>query len=230
MGRCGRGVVLLLVLASMLTVTFHMQPIRAEPEQTSTGWYWPAGTGESNLWLGFMEWNPDYNGWHLAQDFHRDRGLPVYAIADGEVVLSRTDVERYGPGKTPGGALVARFETADGETFAALYGHLYNPHAEGKVEAGEVLGITKEYDHLHCGIHLGYALAANPWNGYTYKESETYGWVDPLHFLLNTTPRVIPENPSLITLPLFILSTLLAMLVAHEVWTRQRNGSKFSRG
>ena len=158
--------------------------------QTPTGWYWPAGTGDTGGWLGFMGWNQAFNGWHLAQDFPLDQGLPVYAIADGEVVLSGTDVGGYGPGGTPGGALVARFMTSAEEFFAALYGHIDNPHAEGKVEAGQILGYTNDYDppHLHFGIHPGYELAENPWRGYTHNESETYGWVDPVQFLLNNTP------------------------------------------
>jgi hypothetical protein len=137
-----------------------------------------------------MGWNQAFNGWHLAQDFPLDQGLPVYAIADGEVVLSETDVEGYGPGGTPGGALVARFKTSAEESFAALYGHIDNPHAEGKVEAGQILGYTNDYNppHLHFGIHPGYELAENPWRGYTHNESETYGWVDPVQFLSNNHP------------------------------------------
>ena len=38
--------------------------------------YWPAGSGETGGYLGFLEWNPKYGGWHLGQDFKRDTGLP----------------------------------------------------------------------------------------------------------------------------------------------------------
>ena len=206
--------VLMLLLTSMLTLTFNIQPTLAEAEQTPTGWYWPAGTGDTGGYLGFMEWNQAYNGWHLAQDFKLDQGLPVYAIANGEVVLSRTDVGGYGPGGTPGGALVARFKTSAEESFAALYGHIDNPHAEGKVEAGQILGYTNDINHLHFGIHPSYELAENPWSGYTHNESETYGWVDPVQFLLNNhSAPAIPEFPSFLILPLFMLATLLAMIV-----------------
>ena len=204
--------VLMLLLTSMLTLAFSIQPTCAETEQTPTGWYWPAGTGDVGGHLGFLDWNQKFSGWHLAQDFKLDQGLPIYAIADGEVVLSRTDVGGYGRGGTPGGALVARFKTSAEEFFNALYGHIDNPHAEGKVEAGQILGYANDYDppHLHFGIHPGYELAENPWSGYTHNESETYGWVDPVQFLSNSTPRVIPEYPSFLILPLLAATTILA--------------------
>jgi murein DD-endopeptidase MepM/ murein hydrolase activator NlpD len=205
--------VLMLLLTNMFSLSSKIPPIRAEAEQTPTGWYWPAGTGDTGGWLGFMGWNQAFNGWHLAQDFKLDQGLPVYAMADGEVVLSRTDVGGYGSGGTPGGALVARFETSAGESFAALYGHLNNLHAEGKVEAGQILGYTNDLNHLHFGIHPGYELAENPWRGYTHNESETYGWVDPVQFLLNNDARTIPEFPSFLIPPLFILAMLLAIII-----------------
>lgn len=213
MNKAFSFIVLTLLLTSTLALAFF-QPTRAEPELTSTGWYWPAGTGNTGGWLGFMEWNPSFNGWHLAQDFKLDQGLPVYAIADGEVVLSRTDVGGYGLGGTPGGALVARFETSAGEFFCALYGHIDNPHAVGKVEKGLLLGYTNGYDHLHFGIHPGYELAENPWRGYTHNESETYGWVDPLQFLSNSHPAsVSPEFVAFLILPIFMLATLLSIIV-----------------
>jgi murein DD-endopeptidase MepM/ murein hydrolase activator NlpD len=164
-----------------------------------------------------MGWNQAFNGWHLAQDFKLDQGLPVYAIADGEVVLSGTDVGGYGLGGTPGGALVARFKTSAGESFTALYGHINNLHKEGNVEAGQILGYTNGYDHLHFGIHPGYELAENPWSGYTHNESETYGWVDPVQFLLSNTARAASDFPSFLILPLFMLATLLAIVIYKKI-------------
>lgn len=180
----------------MLTLAFSIQPTRAETGQTPTGWYWPAGTDSTGGQYGFLAYSAKRNEWHLAQDFNNAQGLPVYAIADGEVVLSQTNVGGYGPGGTPGGALIARFETSAGEFFIALYGHVDNPHAVGKVEAGQMLGYTNNYDppHLHFGIHPGYGLPANPWQGYTSNKSNTYGWVDPVQFLLNNHP--LTANPS----------------------------------
>ena len=180
----------------MMVLASDIQSITASTEQTPTGWYWPTGTNDTGGWLGFMEWNEAYDGWHLAQDFPLQQGKPVYALADGRVVLSSTTVSGYGPNRTPGGALVARFQTSDGDYFAALYGHITSPHATGEVEAGEILGYTNEYNHLHFGIHPGYELAANPWMGYTHVEGETYGWVDPIQFLLNTSPVPLTPTPS----------------------------------
>lgn len=200
----------------MLIMAFNIQAIQAETEQTPTDWCWPTGKVDLEGLLGFMEWNQAYNGWHLGHDFKLDQSMPVYALADGEVVLSRTDVEGYGLDRTPGGALVARFKASTGEYFTALYGHIDNPHAEGKVEAGQILGYINEYGHLHFGIHQGYELAENPWKGYTYNESETYGWVDPVQFLLTNTAPAIPEITSFLILPLFMLATLLATIICKK--------------
>jgi murein DD-endopeptidase MepM/ murein hydrolase activator NlpD len=88
------------------------------------------------------------------------------------------------------------------------------------VEAGQILGYTNGINHLHFGIHPGYELAENPWSGYTHNESETYGWVDPVQFLLNNTPRAILEFPSFVILPLFMLATLLAMIIYKKARAR----------
>jgi hypothetical protein len=63
------------------------------------------------------------------------------------------------------------------------------------VEAGQILGYTNGLDHLHFGIHPGYELAENPWRGYTHNESETYGWVDPVQFLLNNSAQALDITP-----------------------------------
>jgi len=42
--------------------------------------------------------------------------------------------------------------------------------------------------HLHFGIHPGHDLPANPWRGYTYDSGNTYGWVNPVNFLLSNSP------------------------------------------
>ncbi len=212
------------MLSSTFTAAFNIHLIHAENEPMSTDWYWPTGTANSKVLLSFMGWNPAYNGWHLAVDLQLDQGLPVYAIIDGEVVLSRTDVEGYGLSGTPGGALVARFVTSDESFFAALYGHIDKPHAEGKVEAGEILGYANEYDHLHFGIHPGYELADNPWRGYTYNESEKYGWVDPIQFMLNNCPS-LPEFASFLFLLVFIILTLLIMIIFKKCFEHNPSNS-----
>ncbi|RLG05157.1 MAG: hypothetical protein DRN68_09005, partial [Thaumarchaeota archaeon] len=188
--------ILILMSAVSCIVTQAADKVPVEPEMTPTGWYWPAGSGETGGYLGFLEWNPNYGGWHLGQDFKRDTGLPVYAIGDGEVIESRTDVTGYGPSGTKGGALVARFKTSTDEYFLALYGHLNNPHPKGEIKAGEILGYINEYSpsHLHFGIHPGYELPTNPWRGYTYEKTNTYGWVDPIQFLLTTSPYTLFDN------------------------------------
>jgi hypothetical protein len=141
---------------------------------------------------------------HLGQDFEGNTGDPVFAIADGEVIESRTDVSGYGPQDTQGGALVALFTTSDGLQFKALYGHINNPHPVGSIKAGEVLGYINEYNpsQLHFGIHPGrdYPSDNNPWRGYRAesdygKKWANLGWVDPIDFLKTHTPQNKQQYP-----------------------------------
>lgn len=182
-------IMLTLLVTSIVTLAFDVQSVLAypdtEPEQTTTGWYWPAGSDYTGGYYGFLQWNPDFEKWHLAQDFKREQGLSVYSIGYGDIILSRTDVGGYGPGGGPGGALVVRYRTSSGEYFLALYGHLDNPHAEGSTKGGEILGYTNNYDppHLHFAIHPGHDLPSNPWRGYTEDINNPYGWVDPIDWI-----------------------------------------------
>jgi hypothetical protein len=166
---------------------------RPQPDE----WTWPTGSSDTGGYLGWLGvyndfFSPGIDGYHLAQDFKRAIGEPVFAIADGEVVQSRTDVGGYGPGGSSGGALLARFRIIDGSYFMALYGHLENPHTTGPVKAGEILGYCNNYipPHLHFGIHPGYdfPVGQNPWQGYTRDLNNTYGWTDPIQYLLTYSP------------------------------------------
>ncbi|MEN6642723.1 MAG: peptidoglycan DD-metalloendopeptidase family protein, partial [Armatimonadia bacterium] len=149
------------------------------------GWIAPTGSNDYGGYLGWLGYVSG-TGYHLAQDMQNGNGSPVYAIGDGEVILSRTDVGGYGPGWTKGGALVARFQASDGNWFTALYGHLNSPHGAGSVAAGEVLGYSNAWSppHLHFGIHPGYdPEPTNPWRGYTSSKTVLYGFTDPIAFL-----------------------------------------------
>ncbi|MDI6704535.1 MAG: peptidoglycan DD-metalloendopeptidase family protein, partial [bacterium] len=159
------------------------------------GWYWPTGTSNTGGYLGWLELGTGpYKGkYHLGQDFKSNTSAPVYALAEGKILYSRTDVGGYGPGGTKGGALVALFKTSTGREFKALYGHINNPLSEGSaITAGQIIGYINEYNppHLHFGIHPGSDLPSdgNIWRGYTDNLSNTYGWVDPIEFLNNNFP------------------------------------------
>ena len=193
---------ILLPLSLILTAIFIM-PIMIESVQALSeinGWISPTESGDHNKYVGYgAHYEPGgIPSVHLGQDFEGNTGDPVYAIADGEVIESRTNVGGYGPSGARGGALVTLFATSDGLQFKVLYGHINNPHPKGAITAGEVLGYMNDYDppHLHFGIHPGidYPSDENPWRGFV-KETEyaisddTYGWVDPIDFLETHTPE-----------------------------------------
>jgi hypothetical protein len=155
-------------------------------ETMSSGWVWPTGSSDINNYLGWLGYNSPSYPYHLAKDMANPVGDAVYAIGDGEILASRTDVGGYGPNYTPGGAVIIRHQAADGTWFTALYGHLDSPRGVGAVVAGEVIGNSNAWNpgHVHFGIHVGYDLeATNPWRGYTHDTGVTYGFTDPLPFL-----------------------------------------------
>jgi Mg-chelatase subunit ChlD len=162
-------------------------------EFAASDWIWPTVTNDPGPYLGWLGWNDDFNGYHLAHDFIGTVGAPVYAVADGIILESRTDVAGYGPDGTPGGAFIALFQNASGEYFKALYGHIDNPLPTGTTFGrGDVLGVVNAYDpaHLHFGIHPGteWGFEQNPWQGYTPSLSDTLGWVSPIEYLNNNAP------------------------------------------
>ena len=151
------------------------------------GWHWPTGSSDFCGYLGWLSYNPRYSGYHLAQDMCNPQGGSVHSIGRGEVVLSSTNVSGYGPGDGPGGALVARYQAADGTWFTALYGHLDNPHGLGSISPDDVIGFSNAYSppHVHFAIHPGFDVASpDPWRGYTSDPSNVYGFTDPVAFLV----------------------------------------------
>jgi len=128
-----------------------------------------------------------FTGYHTGADSEYgdvDGDVPVRAITDGEVVVSRT-AQGYG------GVMVIRHKT-DGKTFLALYGHL-KPSSMLKVNTnvatGDQIGIlgkgfTSETDgerkHLHFAIINGTTPTIR---GYVQTKAELSGWEDPVEFL-----------------------------------------------
>jgi murein DD-endopeptidase MepM/ murein hydrolase activator NlpD len=85
--------------------------------------------------------------------------------------------------------------THSGQTFFALYGHIKTdtlPAVGTHVLAGHVIARVGHYwyqsgrdvSHVHSGI-MPDRLPANPWQGYTLKDSDKhtnhYGFVNPWH-------------------------------------------------
>ncbi|HUD20704.1 MAG TPA: M23 family metallopeptidase [Candidatus Saccharimonadales bacterium] len=130
-----------------------------------------------------------FTGYHTGVDVEytdTTTDVPVYAIADGEIVLSRT-ASGYG------GVMVLRF-TANGVSRTAIYGHLRPSSLTAvgtKVTKGQQIavlgtGYTSETDgerrHLHFAIRADNSINIL---GYVQNKTDLSGWVDPINFLHN---------------------------------------------
>lgn len=127
-----------------------------------------------------------FTGYHTGVDaeFTDDvREIPVYAIADGTVVV-RTWANGYG------GVAVIR-HVINGVPLFALYGHLDEASfisGVTHVKAGDVIGVLGD-DHSHetDGVrkHLHFALYRGEkmdYRGYVPTEAELEPWLNPLDF------------------------------------------------
>ena len=125
-----------------------------------------------------------FTGYHTAVDIEYDdvaTDVPVYAIADGEVVLART-ASGYG------GVMIIKMNT-NGTDRSVVYGHLRPsslPNVGQRVTKGEQIGVlgtgyTSETDnerrHLHFGVLIDTRIDLK---GYVQTETELSGWIDPL--------------------------------------------------
>lgn len=198
------------VRAVFSAVVFALVVVVAMPASAyagTNGWAWPVGSESFTGMSGW--WDQRSNGWHLAQDMHAPVGTSVRAVAAGTVLESGL-YTGYGPGWTPGGAMVILHKTSTGREFKALYGHLNGLTAEKgeTVAVGEVIGVVNGSSppHLHFGIHPGraYPSDGNPFRGHTPSESTTYGWVDPVAFL-RANQRVAVYAPP----PLPVVATVM---------------------
>jgi len=170
-----------------------------QAQRMSSGWYWPTGTGNFGGYLAWMGYNSAFAGYHLAQDMKNAAGAPVYSIGNG-TVISSGEHSGYGcNGSCSGGCVLARYQSADGTYFTAMYGHLYNYVGTGAVSAGQVIGYTRSDwspPHLHFSIYAGYDQEpTNPWRGYTSSKSNTYGFVEPMGFLSAHPSGSAPSQP-----------------------------------
>lgn len=167
----------------------------------SSGFVPPAGTLETGGYLGWLQLNPDFGpkALHLGVDFRKNVGDPVFAIADGEIVLENREVGSYGGVGSPGGAMIIKFRSDTGQSFYGLYGHVENMKAVGPVKKGERVGTVGHYyqrdrtdtPHLHFGVYFGEALPDGdkwPWRQYIDDVAMNPGWQDPLFVLRNLKP------------------------------------------
>lgn len=108
---------------------------------------------------------------HVGDDVRGAKGTPVYAVAAGQVVLSRHWPPEEFTCKSWGYIVVIRHELLSGRVFHSVSSHLAGTHMppEGsEVSAGAVIGKIGAYqvggrkcwpDHLHFAIRSGDAQA-----------------------------------------------------------------------
>lgn len=127
-----------------------------------------------------------FSGFHTGADAEYEDAtidVPVFAVADGTVVLSKT-ATGYG------GVFVIEIQL-NGKAHSVLYGHIRPsslPKVGTQVTKGEQLaflgtGFSAETDNERRHLHFA-VLATNVLDirGYVPAQSQLSGWIDPLTF------------------------------------------------
>lgn len=228
------GLQMLVTSAAIVVAAAVLLPVTAfGVERGTNGWYWPEGSSETTTWGSWLQWRPWYpegRGWHLAWDDMGTFGDPVYALAQGRILVSRMDVGGYGSNGTDGGAMVVLYKTSTGRYFKALYGHINidtkRYYAGKAVAPGEIIARLNNFKnsagkpmaHDHFGIHPGtaYPTATRSSTSYVgimmghthdYTVSMgttvpvTYGWTDPVAYLNERKPWVVATSLSAPSMP-----------------------------
>ena len=127
---------------------------------------------------------------HLGEDWNKttggdtDCGEPVYATADGNIVIARD----AGPGW--GYVVMIEHTGTDGTKLRSLYGHLDTiSKSSGGVSRREQIGtIGNANGRYKCHLHFELRWAENPlWDqvGPGYSDAR-HGWIDPSEFISKT--------------------------------------------
>jgi murein DD-endopeptidase MepM/ murein hydrolase activator NlpD len=139
----------------------------------------------------------DGDAWYNAQDFGENRhlgedwnkttggntdcGEPVFATADGRIILAAD----AGPGW--GNVVIISHTAPDGTEVQSLYGHLEAlVRTEGRVRRRELIGTVGSAGGRYlCHLHFEMRWPECPfWNevGGGYSEAR-HGWIDPSEFI-----------------------------------------------
>lgn len=142
--------------------------------------YYTFGSNNTPAYHTGADLNKNYPSWNL------DRGMPVYAVADGTVTYSRLVT-----GSTWGNLIVIRHRLRDGTTVHSRYGHLATRlvSANQIVSRGQQIGTIggSAYvgnDHLHFDISHSGILETNAthWPG-TNRQGVIDNYLDPKAYL-----------------------------------------------
>jgi peptidase M23-like protein len=165
------------LIATLLAVTATVLPVMTSHAETIAGVFdWPfAPSGSYNRTSGqyFMQWNPDFQKYHLADDWNgsgggsADLGLPLYALADGIVQYKDDRAIRHSIGKV----LIVRYTLPDGSQVDSVYEHMQKilvggpptPVVKGQQIAtiGDANGYYLNQAHLHWELRRDLSLTAN---------------------------------------------------------------------
>lgn len=220
---------LLTLFAKENPIAKAQSPVPPALKIDTTGFYWPTGTkmtppynwlaDSCTNWSGNNNYLRDSNGsgeYHIGVDIAAKLNYPIYAIADGTVILissSGWQVMSEGPDNR---GILVRHELADKSEFIALYGHVVP-----SVQVGDTVLAGKQFasvghwlygDHLHFGIlpstkyppdpnHLGMMPCPDkkPPNGL-----DPNGFVEPIEWITSRQAGASPASPSGIrTIPSF---------------------------
>lgn len=193
--------------------------------RTPAGFYYPTGSSaaaHSKLYYGWLERDEAHGGayyggyYHTGQDIPAagpkdgQPGAPVYAIADGRVVLIRRSDAKDSLGIGPGNAAVfIKHSLQGGRGFLALYMHVRPmvPERDSRgrpyrVKAGEkiaTVGPWKDGPHVHFAVSPGPRVpemdgADRRWWGRMGNAHwpDTNGFVDPIRWI--ESPANVPEE------------------------------------
>jgi len=168
-------------------------PVGVPQSQGGTGYVTEANDGDGYYNAqDFGEWNGDYGGYHLGEDWNgegggdTDFGDPVYAVSNGKVVYARD----AGPGW--GNVIIINHTLLDGSAVQSMYAHLRYGSllvSEGNIILrGTKIGeIGKGYNDNEYAAHLHFEIRfptcdrwGQPGPGYS---SDLTGWTDPSNFI-----------------------------------------------
>lgn len=166
----------------------------------ASGWYYPTGTSKLGNYYKWWRQNPDFkNAYHLGADIQSQMGAPVYAIGDGKIVYAREvgSYKKIGNKFLPGGVMIIEHKLANGKACYSLYGHVQNYKKSGNVAAGEQIAQIGQWDGAHH-LHFGLNTASIEYRGYTDgpNDKKTYGFVDPISFLMNNPANKATPPPT----------------------------------
>jgi len=176
-------------------------PVGIPQSQGGTGYVTEANDGDGYYNAqDFGDWNTDYGGYHLGEDWNgegggdTDFGDAVYAVSNGEVVYADD------AGKGWGNVIIINHRLPDGSEVQSMYAHLrYDSmlvSTGDTVKRGEKIAeIGKGYQDAEYWAHLHFEIRfpdCEYWNkpgpGYSL---DTIGWTDPSDFI--DTHRELPS-------------------------------------